>query len=239
MQDSPLLQVLYEDNSFIAINKPHELLVHKSELCQDEVTAVKLVREMGYPEANPVHRLDKPTTGVLLFAKDKVTTKFASDQFMHQEVKKTYLAIIRGWPAEDSGVIDTPIENIHGEVQDAVTHYQTIFKVDYPNPVGKFKSSWYSLIRAYPKTGRMHQIRRHVRRLCGPVIGDTQFGDGKHNSLFREKFNSNALLLFAESLTFTNLEQNEITITAPLPASFQEIFHYFAWKIEDLPDFVQ
>lgn len=223
------LEVLYEDEFFIAINKPHNLLVHKSKLCNDKITAVKLVRELTSTQANPVHRLDKATAGVLLFAKDKASTKYASDQFMNHEVQKTYLAVLRGWPPEEEGVIDSPIKNQDGEIQEAVTAYKVLNKIDYPNPVGKFKSSWYSLIRAFPKTGRMHQIRRHVRRVCGPVIGDTQLGDGKHNNVFREKFNSQDLLLFAESLTFTNLENQLITVTAPLPHSFLNIFHHFEW----------
>lgn len=228
------LEILYEDDFFIAINKPHNLLVHKSKLCNDNITAVKLVRELTSTQANPVHRLDKATAGVLLFAKDKESTKFASDQFMDHNVNKSYLAILRGWPSEDEGTIDSPIKSQHGEMQEAVTDYKVLKKIDYPNPIGKFKSSWYSLIRAFPKTGRMHQIRRHVRRLCGPVIGDTQLGDGKHNSVFREKLNSQDLLLFAESLTFTNMENRSITIKAPLPHSFLNVFEHFEWNSAEI-----
>ena len=223
------LPVLYEDDSFIAVIKPHNLLVHRTELSRDSISAVQIVREMTDLPVNPVHRIDRGTNGVLLFAKNKEATKFASDQFMKHEVQKSYLAIIRGWPREEEGIIDSPITTERGENQSAETHYKVLKKIDLSIPVGKFSSSWYSLIHAIPKSGRMHQIRRHLKRLCGPVIGDTQHGDGKHNKLFREKFNSHELLLFAESLTFKNMNGEEIILNAPLPNSFKNIYKHFDW----------
>ena len=229
MTTSPL-DVLYEDENFIAVIKPHNLLVHRTELSTDSISAVQIVREMTGLPVNPVHRIDRATNGVLLFAKSKEATKFASDQFMNHEVEKSYLAIIRGWPKEDQGIIDSPISTERGQNQSAETHYEVLQKIDIPIPVGRFSSSWYSLIKSEPKSGRMHQIRRHLKRLCGPVIGDTQHGDGKHNKLFREKFNSHVLLLFAEELTFKNMNKQNIKLKAPLPESFKNIYKHFDWQ---------
>jgi len=229
MQNNPL-PVLYEDSDFIAVIKPHNLLVHRTELSTDSISAVQIVREMTNCPVNPVHRIDRGTNGVLLFAKSKEATKFASDQFMNQKVEKSYLAIIRGWPKEERGIIDSPISTERGENQSAETHYEVLEKVNWPVPVGRFPSSWYSLIKAIPKSGRMHQIRRHLKRLCGPVIGDTQHGDGKHNRLFREQFNSHTLLLFANTLTFKNMQGQEVFLQAPLPESFKNIYNHFEWK---------
>lgn len=226
------LPVLYEDDDFVAVYKPHDLLVHKTELSTDRVTAMHIVRDMVGCYVDPVHRLDRATTGVLLFSKNKKATKFASDQFMNKEVSKSYLAIIRGWPQEDHGSINTPIKNDRGQELEALTEYKVLAKMDYPHAVGRFKSSWYSLLRTYPHTGRMHQIRRHMKRLCGPVIGDTQHGDGKHNQLFRDKFNSRNLLLFAETLTFKSFQNEKVEIKADLPDSFRNICRVFNWSLE-------
>ena len=224
------LPILFEDDDFIAIYKPHDLLVHKTELSTDRITAMHIVRDMVGSYVDPVHRLDRATAGVLLFSKNKEATKFASDQFMNKEVSKTYLAIIRGWPKENEGLIDTPIKNDRGQVLEALTKYKVLAKIDCPFQVGRFESSWYSLLRAYPETGRMHQIRRHLKRLCGPVIGDTQHGDGKHNNLFRDKFNSRNLLLFAESLTFKKMDGDKVQLNPELPESFVKIFNEFQWS---------
>lgn len=228
-----ILPILYEDENFVAVCKPHDLLVHKTELSTDRVTAMHLVRDMVGCYVNPVHRLDRATTGVLLFSKNKAATKYASDQFMNKEVSKTYLAVIRGWPAEDEGTIDTAIKNDYGQEQNALTKYKVLAKIDYPVPIGRFTSSWYSLVRAFPETGRMHQIRRHFKRLCGPVIGDTQHGDGKHNLMFREKIKSRNLLLFAESLKFKNMDGLEINLNAEFPESFKIVFQEFNWPITE------
>ena len=226
------LPILFEDDDFVVVFKPHDLLVHKTELSTDRVTAMHIVRDMVGSYVDPVHRLDRATAGILLFSKNKKATKFASDQFMNKEVSKTYLAIIRGWPKEEHGVIDGPIKNDRGQLLEARTEYTVLAKIDYPFPVGRFKSSWYSLVRAIPETGRMHQIRRHLKRLCGPVIGDTQHGDGKHNNLFREKFNSRNLLLFAESLKFKKMDGKEVYIKAEIPDSFKIVFKEFNWSLE-------
>ncbi|MCM8529076.1 MAG: pseudouridine synthase [Lentisphaeraceae bacterium] len=227
------LPVLFEDSDYIAVAKPHELLVHKTALCADKITAMHIVRDMAGCHVDPVHRIDRATAGVLLFSKNKEATKFASDQFMNKEVTKTYLAIIRGWPKEDEGVIDSPIKNDKGQSLEALTRYNALAKIDLPFPVGRFSSSWYSLNRAIPETGRTHQIRRHLKRLCGPIIGDTKHGDSVHNNLFKEKFDSTNLLLFAESLKFKKMDGEEVFIKASLPESFQSVFKEFKWNIED------
>lgn len=224
------LPVLYEDDDFIALIKPHNLLVHRTALSTDSISAVQIVREMTGRNVNPVHRIDRATNGILLFAKTREATKFASDQFMSHEVDKSYLAIIRGWPKEEKGLINSPVTTERGENQSAETLYQVLNKIELPIPSARFNTSRYSLIQAIPKTGRMHQIRRHMKRLCGPVIGDTQHGDGKHNRIFREKFNSHVLLLFAETLTFKNMNNKTIHLKAPLPDSFKNIFTHFNWK---------
>ena len=225
------LPVLYEDENFIAVHKPHDLLVHKSKISTDRISAVQIVREMTSCQVDPIHRIDRATSGVLLFGKNKESTKFASDQFMNHEVSKTYLAIVRGWPTEDTGQVNNALKNEKGVEQEAHTEYEVLAKIDYPESIGKYKSSWFSLIRAFPKTGRMHQVRRHLKRLCGPVIGDTQRGSGKHNTFFREKFNSHNLLLFAESLNFKNMNDEEVYIKADLPDSLRNIMNQFNWTL--------
>jgi tRNA pseudouridine65 synthase len=228
------LPVLFEDDDFIAVNKPPRLLVHKTELSTDRTAALQIVRNQLGHHVYPVHRLDRATSGILLFGKNPEAHKFAAAQFESRQVQKSYLAIIRGWPTESTGLIDSALKKENGEEQDAITAYEVLFKVDYPYAVTKFPTSRYSMLRAYPKTGRMHQIRRHLRRLSGPLIGDSNYGEGKHNRFFKEVLKVKHLLLFAESLVFYDKNDQKISVTCPLPDYFTKIMEDFSWPEEQL-----
>ena len=230
------LPVLYEDENYIAVNKPPELLVHKTDLCRDRIAALQIVRDqIGGAHVYPTHRLDRGTCGVLLFAKSPEANRFAATQFENREVRKSYLTVIRGWPKEESGIEDSPIKKENGEKVNAISHFKVIFKVDYPYPVSKFPTSRYSMIRVFPKTGRMHQIRRHMRRISGPVIGDSNYGDTVHNHFFRDHLSIKNLFLFAESLSFKTIDGKEICVNCPLPTHFEEVMKKFKWEKELLP----
>jgi tRNA pseudouridine65 synthase len=229
------LAVLYEDENFIAVNKPARLLVHKTELSTDRTAALQIVRNQTGQHVYPVHRLDRATSGVLLFGKSPEAHKYASEQFAERKVKKSYLTVIRGWPTEEQGIIDSPLKKENGEEQEALSAYKVLFKVDYPYPVSKFPSSRYSLLRVMPQTGRMHQIRRHVRRLSGPVIGDTTYGAGVHNRFFKETLKVKNLLLFAEALLFYDMEGNPVHVQGTLSEDFATIMEIFEWPEEQIP----
>lgn len=235
-----MLEILYRDEHLVAINKPSGLLVHRSLIDRHETQfAIQQTRDQIGQKVYPVHRLDKPTSGVLLFALDSDTARLLTEQFTAGQVQKTYLAIVRGY-AEENGIIDYPLKeqldkiadadaNPDKPAQEAITHYRRIATVEFPLAVGRYTTARYSMLELQPKTGRKHQLRRHMKHIFHPIVGDTTHGDGKHNALFREKFGCHRLLLHASSLQLQHPHQNtNLTIKAPAPADFQcQVGHFF------------
>jgi hypothetical protein len=149
-----MLEILYQDDYLIAINKPSGLLVHKSKYAgpADEYAVEKLTNQIG-KKVHLVHRLDRKTSGVLLFAFDKETLKLISDQFMNREVEKKYLAILRGWTKEEE-TIDYDLTNENEIVQNAITYYRRLQISEIDLPFQKHPTSRYSFVEAIPETGR-------------------------------------------------------------------------------------
>ncbi len=234
-----LLEILYQDEYLVAVNKPSGLLVHRSWIDKDETQfALQLVRDQIGQYVYPVHRLDKPTSGVLLFALTKECAKFLSEQFINNKIQKSYLAVVRGY-IESKGIIDYALKeqfdkmddkriNKDKEPQEAVTHFQCLATVELPYPVSRYPVARYSLVELQPKTGRKHQLRRHMKHIMHPIVGDTKYGRGEHNQLFREKFDIHQLLLTAHTLTFTHpYSKASITLTAPLDEAFIKMTELF------------
>lgn len=219
-----MLEVLYEDEQIVAIHKPNGLLVHRSKIADDaDVFAVQLLRDQIGTHVYPAHRLDRKTSGVLLFAKNATTNTALQAQFMQQEVAKVYVAIVRGY-TDDFGTIDYALTRDDGKVQDAVTHYRTISRSELEFPSGKFATSRYSLVEVTPETGRMHQIRKHFAHIFHPIIGDRPHGCNKQNKLFLEKFQMKEMLLHATRITFTHPELNEKrTIESAMQGEFSRM----------------
>ena len=225
-----MLQILYQDEHLTAINKPHGLLVHRSPIAADASEfAVQLLREQIGQKVYPVHRLDRKTSGVLLFALNEQVNSQLQQAFMNKEVSKKYLAIVRGFTSE-KGTIDYPLTTDDGKTQDAVTHYRTLQQFEIPVPSGKFETSRYSLVEVTPETGRMHQIRKHFAHIFHPIIGDRPYGCNKQNKLFLEKWNMNTMLLHASELQFTHPVRKEfISISAELQQEFGRVMGIFEW----------
>jgi tRNA pseudouridine65 synthase len=226
------LQIIYQDKFIIAMHKPAGLLVHKSPIDKHETRyAMKLLRNQIGQWVYPVHRLDKPTSGLLLFALHSDIASQINESFEQRMIDKTYKAIVRGY-APDSDTIDHPLKEIavfkhlqkmveQKKPQEAITYYETLDRFELPISDGRFPSSRYSLVSLKPTTGRKHQLRRHMKHISHPIIGDVKYGKGSHNRLFQENFNSNRLLLAATELSFTHPVLNElIELTCPLEASF-------------------
>jgi tRNA pseudouridine65 synthase len=225
-----MLDILFRDEHLIAINKPHGLLVHRSPIAADvEEFALQLLRDQIGQKVNPVHRLDRKTSGVLLFAFDKKTEIEMQKQFAENKVKKTYLAIVRGHTNEN-GDIDYPLRKENGTLQEAFTTYQTLKQVELDVPFGKHPTSRYSLIEATPATGRMHQLRKHFAHIFHPIIGDRTHGCNKQNKLFKEKWEMDTMLLHAQSLTFIHpVTSNKIVIEASIQDEFVRVMKLMGW----------
>lgn len=236
------MDILYQDEQLVAVNKPAGLLVHRSEIDRHETQfAVQMLRDQLGQKVFPVHRLDKPTAGVLLFALNSVAARQMMDVFMGTGVNKTYLAIVRGHTTEQD-VIDYPLKeqldkmtdakaNQDKAAQTAITHYQRLATAELPFPVGRYSTSRYSLLELSPKTGRKHQLRRHLKHIFHPIIGDTSHGDGTQNTFFRQQFNCHQLLLAATQLSFIHPTSGlPVNITAPLDAVFSYVIEQLGWE---------
>jgi len=231
---SPDLDILYQDEFLVAVNKPSGLLVHRSWLDTYATEfAVQKVRDQIGQYVYPVHRLDRPTSGVLLFALDKESAKNISEQFIAHSTNKRYVAVVRGHLGD--GELDYPLKEKLDKIADkqaqqdkppqtAFTEYRCLQQTHLPIAVRPYDSSRYSLMELTPKTGRKHQLRRHMAHLRHPIVGDTSHGDGKHNAMFRDNFDCQRLLLHAAYLSFNHPKTGElIEINAPLDDYFSTL----------------
>ena len=225
-----MLDILYRDEYLIAINKPHGLLVHRSSIAADvEEFALQMLRDQIGVKVNPVHRIDRKTGGVLLFAFDKAVEIAMQQQFMENKVSKKYLAIVRGH-TPDSEEIDYPLRKENGTEQEAFTAYTTLKRAELEVPFGKHATSRYSLVEVIPQTGRMHQIRKHMSHIFHPIIGDRTHGCNKQNKLFKEQWEMTTMLLHASHLNFVHpITQQIINIDAPLQDEFKRVIQIMNW----------
>lgn len=236
------LEIIYQDDHLIAINKPPGISVHKTEIDNSShVNVMKVLRDQTGQWVYPVHRLDRPTSGVLLFGKRSEIAKALAGQFSERTVKKEYLAIVRGYTSKDE-VIDYPLipkqlkrhlgKPNEDSAQSAITTYRTIGTVEINTPVGRYSTARYSLLKVCPHTGRHRQIRRHMKHIFHPIIGDTSFGDGVHNRFFRDKLHCHRLLLHAIKLRFHHPIDGtkEIILHAKPDSDFQNILEQFSWN---------
>ena len=150
----------------------------------------------------PVHRLDRKTSGIMVFAKDQLSARDLQGQFEAHSVQKTYIAIVRGYTDEE-GLIDSPVKNEDsGQYSEALTSYKTIERVELNVPVSPYDSARYSLIQFSPSTGRMHQLRKHANKIAHPIIGDPKYGNRHHNHMFEDRFGHAMLYLHARKISF-------------------------------------
>jgi tRNA pseudouridine65 synthase len=239
------LTLICRDESIAVFNKPAGLLVHRSYVAPFETRfALQLARDQLGQRVYPVHRLDRPTAGLLLFALDPAAAAKLTAAFTAGDVTKRYLAVVRGITAP-AGIIDYPLleeqdrRDPHRqegkEPQAAVTGYRRLATTELPFAVGRYPTSRYSLLEVTPQTGRRNQIRRHCKHIFHPIIGDVDYGEGRHNRFFREEFSCWRLLLHAAELTFPHPEDGRLlTVTAPLDGPFRRVVERLGW-LETLP----
>ncbi len=233
------LTILHRDEFLVAIDKPSGWLVHRSDIDRHETRiAVQALRDQLGCHVHPVHRLDKGTSGVLLFALDRETGRELGEQFRNGQVGKTYRAVVRGWPPE-SGRIDHPLRAVDdgygdgpagGAPRDAVTEYRRLGTVDLPHRIDRYPTTRYALLSLHPVTGRRHQLRRHLKHISHPIIGDATYGKGRHNRFFQTSFDCHRLLLACVELSFRHPESGEpCTISAPVGGEFAALLDRFGW----------
>jgi tRNA pseudouridine65 synthase len=237
-----MLEIVYQDEYLIAVNKPAGMLVHRSWLDKYETQFVmQTLRDQIGQHVFPLHRLDRPTSGVLIFALSSEIASQVMPMFAGHEMQKTYHAVVRGW-IEEAAVLDYPLKEEQDKIADkfatkepeakeAITAYRPLARVEVPFSTGRFPTSRYCLMEMQPETGRKHQLRRHMHHLSHPIIGDTTHGDGKHNRLFREHYDAKRLLLHASELSFVHpFSGDNITIKAGFDEVWLRLFEEFGWR---------
>lgn len=228
-----MIDILFHDDVLVAVNKPSGLLVHKSWVAKDaKEFALQTVRDQIGCHVYPIHRLDRPTSGVLLFAKSADIAARCAEAW--PAAQKIYWAIVRGYfPAEV--FVDHPLKTLvdygeQGEAQEAQTAFRCLQQFCLPIPVDKYPEARYSLVEAKPQQGRTHQIRRHLKHLSHPIIGDPRYGKSVHNYFFTEHLGSQRLLLHARELHIKHpVSGADLIIRAPLDNAMQHIFSTFNW----------
>ena len=231
--DIKSMEILFEDEYIVVINKPNNFIIHESHYSRNirEITLIQfLTNQLGY-SVYPAHRLDRKTSGVIIFLKDKQYVQQFQELFTNKEITKTYFAIVRGFsPA--TGIIDTPVKNDDtGIYKEALTHYQSITNIELNIPVTPYAKSRYSLIQLNPQTGRMHQLRKHMSKINHPIVGDYKYGDRFHNRMFETEFDCIYMFLHAYRLEFTHpISLQKMDIKAAYPSDWQKVFHKFNWK---------
>lgn len=224
------LTILFQDAHYVAIDKPAGLLVHRSPISRDRVFALQTLRDQIGRRVYPVHRLDRATSGVLVFGLTAEAARRLVAQFERHEVGKRYLAVARGW-VDEAGLIDHPVADDEGNAvaQPARTHYRRLAGVELPFAVDRYPTSRYSLVDVTPETGRRQQIRKHFKHISHHLIGDTTHGNGRHNRFFREQFGIQRLLLMAQRLSFTHpFHDRPVDIHAPPDDAWLRIAEIFA-----------
>jgi tRNA pseudouridine65 synthase len=238
-----ILPILYRDDHLIAIDKPPGLLVHRSDIDRHETRfAVQLLRDQIGRRVQPVHRLDKGTSGVLLFAFDAEVARIMGRQFENGEVEKTYLAVVRGWPpeaAQEFCVIDHALSRQYddygrslrtAEAQPAVTRYKRLATTELPVAVERYPTARYALVALEPLTGRHHQLRRHMKHISHPIIGDATHGKGIHNRFFQQAFGCQRLLLACVSMAFRHpISGEKVGIGRTAQGEFAALLERFGW----------
>lgn len=210
----PSRSIIHLDEHLVIYNKPSGELVHPG-WARGEVTSMTRIRDTVGQWVHPVHRLDRGTSGALVMALDKATARALGALFAEGRVDKRYLALVRGHP-EREGLVDHPVRK--GEKGDARVDARTRYRRLAVCEVARC-----SLVVAHPLTGRLHQIRRHLRHLCHPIIGDVRYGDGRENRAYRARFDLHRLALHAEVLAFRHPVTGErLVARAPLPTDLAE-----------------
>ncbi|MCB9625947.1 MAG: pseudouridylate synthase [Sandaracinaceae bacterium] len=201
------IAVLYQDDDVVVVNKPSGLIVHRG-WAQDRVVVMSLVRNQLGRDVYPAHRLDRGTSGALLFGLHPAALRTLNTEFESGGVEKRYLALVRGRPDPAEGLVDYAIPRTEdGERVPAQTLYRVVHQLEH-----------YALVEARPLTGRLHQVRRHFKHLRHPIVLDREHGRGRFNARCQADCGIARMALHASEITFSHpVHATRLNITAPLP----------------------
>lgn len=241
LENISMLKIHYLDEHVVVVHKPSGLLVHRSNIDRHETRfLLQELRDQIGQLVYPVHRLDKPTSGLMIFALNKASAQYLTQAFTDKQVAKSYIAVARGYV--DDQLIDYPLKEQWDKMTDAmvqqdkpaqtaVSALELLAKVELPIPVGRYAQSRFSLVQLKPQTGRKHQLRRHMAHIRHPILGDTSHGDGKQNAFAREHLNLHRLALLAYTLGFKHpVSEQYMQFTAELDEDLHHVLSIFDYK---------
>lgn len=219
------IPLIYQDEHLVAVHKPPGLLVHRTPISQDKVFLLQWIRRQLGQAVYPAHRLDRATSGIIIFGKTPEAGGRLGFAFGSHAMEKTYLAIVRGWISQ-SDTIDYPLmdaESGQQEALPAITKYKCLQHSEMDEEIGlRYKTARFSLAEISPLTGRRHQIRKHFSHIRHPIIGDKRHGDVKQNTYFREKYRMTRMLLHAYAIGFEHpVTQEWLSLSAPPDDDFR------------------
>lgn len=227
------LQICYSDDALVVVNKPAGMLVHRSGIdARETVFLMQTLRDQLGQHVFPVHRLDKPTSGLVIFALSSDIARELSLMFGRGEIGKTYLAFVRGH-TPPSISIDYPLRDEvdskgrktkQGAIKEAATELKTMASWTIPEPVDRYPEARYSKVELNPLTGRFRQLRRHMKHISHPILGDVRYGKGTHNRFIQECVGIKRLWLHAHRLVFHHPDTGAVlTIGSETPKDFTQM----------------
>jgi len=227
------ISLLFEDDYIIAVNKPHNILIHKSHYARNlkGPTLLDVLLEQEGTAFYPIHRLDYKTSGVILLCKKKEYVVKFQELFDQDLIQKTYRAIVRGFSPEKL-TIDSPVKNADTlKYKDALTELTLLATISLDIPVHPYPGSRYSFIELSPKTGRMHQLRIHMNKISHPIVGDYKYGDRFHNRMFENELQCENMFLHAYSVHFRHpFTGKNLSINADFSKNWIRLIEKFNWN---------
>ena len=228
-------RLVHVDEQVVVVDKPSHLLVHRTDLAlqdPDNLRERLLAEGVIDHRWHPVNRIDRPTSGLVLFARGGEAHRMLHEQFASHRVEKRYVAIVRGW-LDAPCTVDKPLPTSHNALpKDASTDFIPMAHFEWPVAITRYPTSRFSLVECRPSTGRYHQIRLHLRHLRHPIIGDSAHGDKPHNRFFADHFTHRPLYLHAGHLAIRHPDGTERLWKSPLPEDWQEVMETFGWGTE-------
>jgi tRNA pseudouridine65 synthase len=234
------LPIVHADTDLVVVHKPAGLLVHRSALdAHEQDTALDRLRAQLGPAAGdalaPAHRLDKGTSGLLVFTLHTQAARALGAAFEQGRVHKRYVALVRGWPPEHSQndqplAKDPELPSTGQPMLSASTRFARLGRVEWPFSVdGRHPGSRYALVQAWPQTGRRHQIRRHLKQLSHPIVGDSTHGKGQHNRAVAQWLGQQRLWLHAAELRLPHPAGGELLLQAAPGPDWQALLARGDW----------
>lgn len=233
--DLQSVSVLLETEDFAVVNKPPKLLVHRSEIAnKDEEFLLQKVRDHFGRKVWPLTRLDRGTSGAIIFAFSPEALKVLKEQ---ANISKFYCAVTRGYTAEEGRIdhllkppIDPYLRVQKTEPQQAISNFRRIATAEVPVPHGSFLTTRLSLVSLWLETGRQHQIRRHLKWISHPVIGDSTYGKGPLNRALFHYFGFERMLLHCSVINITNAWSKNYSVYADPFPDFNKVIDRCGWR---------